>query len=72
MPRLSATVAFSLMPMLKKTGVTLNDSVCREDGTSGSNEYMASGTGSITVRAVRDPTTRGNGICEATVVPLLS
>lgn len=60
-PRLSAKDAISLIPILKNTGVTLKDKVCLEEGTNGNKEYIASGTGSITVKAVREPTTQGNG-----------
>jgi len=48
------------MPTLKKTGVTVNDV---EEGERGSMECTASGTGRRTLRAERDPTTRGTGCC---------
>lgn len=47
--------------MLKKTGVTLNETVCLDEGVNGSKEYMASGTGRSTVKADRDPITLGEG-----------
>ena len=58
LPKLSASVAISLIPTLKKTGVTVNEA---DDG--GSIEYTASGTGRRTLRAEREPTTRGTGGC---------
>ena len=58
LPKLSASVAISLIPTLKKTGVTVN-----EVDDRGSIEYTASGTGRRTLRAEREPTTRGTGGC---------
>jgi hypothetical protein len=49
-----------LIPTLKKTGVTMNDN---DDCERGSIEYTASGTGRRTLRAEREPTTRGTGCC---------
>jgi hypothetical protein len=58
LPKLSARVAISLIPTLKKTGVTVNEAEGR-----GSIEYTASDTGRRTHRAEREPTTRGTGGC---------
>jgi hypothetical protein len=60
LPKLSASVAISLMPTLKKTGVTVNEV---DEDDRGSIECTASGTGRRTLRAEREPTTRGTGYC---------